>query len=590
MPESTMYSLGDGNCLSSQSQNVCQSKASLEAFRGLLQKTYGDLRALNESWGTQFDWWGGVTPAPEEAAASLKTYPPWLDFRMHMDSQFIQIHQAQSAAISAVHANALVGFSARPGEDPYLGYDWHRLASALRVIGTPVTPSTMAKVRCYASRGAYTGLCLWFDGTPLDEARARWYPWCAAIHGLHSIWWGDLLSGTHPALSGDGTPTSLFAITAGTICHINETVGAVIRDGRRPSADIAIYDSRPSQCLAFLRSDHEAGLPSSEELFAKHLENLGYSYDLVCPEQLAENGMADYAVLALPSCLALSDEEVSAIRAFHARGGTLVADVLPGQFDDHGRPHTYGALHDVFVEWNDEAKPAEQESTHSSTETKPPPRAVLVGPGPPPADDPDEPARWGKLASALGQMDGVGPRRISRKNGEPFPGRYAEYDYGKGRLFIVQRDPGASESRVLVRVPDSGTLYDPLSGLEIRGSGKVTLRLDEEGATAVTHLPYRVVDFQITSVPEVKSGSRIPVSITLKTEGDVPGDHVVRVELRTLDNKSLRHAVRYLVCHDGRGETYIPTACNEIGLCFLRAHDALTGFSQQALIRLTASP
>ena len=58
---------------------------------------------------------------------------------------------------------------------------------------------------------------------------------------------------------------------------------------------------------------------------------------------------ADYKVLILPACYCLSDVEARRIRAFVERGGTVIADFLPGLWDQHGRGRkTGGVLDDLF--------------------------------------------------------------------------------------------------------------------------------------------------------------------------------------------------------------------------------------------------
>jgi len=51
----------------------------------------------------------------------------------------------------------------------------------------------------------------------------------------------------------------------------------------------------------------------------------------------------------LPACLCLSDFEAKAIRTFCERGGTVIADYMPGLWDQHGKGPTKGSvLDDLF--------------------------------------------------------------------------------------------------------------------------------------------------------------------------------------------------------------------------------------------------
>jgi hypothetical protein len=83
----------------------------------------------------------------------------------------------------------------------------------------------------------------------------------------------------------------------------------------------------------------------------KLLEDSGFQYDFVSYRDVLRRRAASldrYRVLILPRTLALSDREAEAVRAWVARGGTLIADYLPGVFDEHGRGRARGALDDVF--------------------------------------------------------------------------------------------------------------------------------------------------------------------------------------------------------------------------------------------------
>jgi hypothetical protein len=60
-------------------------------------------------------------------------------------------------------------------------------------------------------------------------------------------------------------------------------------------------------------------------------------YDYAAYGDLETKGVPErYKVLVLPCSTVLSDGEVRALAAFVKRGGTLVADLMPGFYDQHG--------------------------------------------------------------------------------------------------------------------------------------------------------------------------------------------------------------------------------------------------------------
>ncbi|HEX5325357.1 MAG TPA: hypothetical protein VFW75_01685, partial [Acetobacteraceae bacterium] len=67
------------------------------------------------------------------------------------------------------------------------------------------------------------------------------------------------------------------------------------------------------------------------------------------PDQLAGGELGGAKVLILPYAVALSAGETAAIRRFAAQAGVVIADVVPGEFDEHGRRLPRATLADLFA-------------------------------------------------------------------------------------------------------------------------------------------------------------------------------------------------------------------------------------------------
>jgi len=93
---------------------------------------------------------------------------------------------------------------------------------------------------------------------------------------------------------------------------------------------------------------------SSSALGRKAWENMlrdsGIQYDFINYVDVVQHGVPDkYRVLILPACLCLSDVEARRIEEFCQRGGTVIADFLPGICDQHGKGRgNGGALDPLF--------------------------------------------------------------------------------------------------------------------------------------------------------------------------------------------------------------------------------------------------
>jgi hypothetical protein len=80
------------------------------------------------------------------------------------------------------------------------------------------------------------------------------------------------------------------------------------------------------------------------------LRDSGLQYTYLSYADAIQNGIpAEYKVLILPACLCLSDVEAKRICAFVESGGTVIADFMPGLWDQHGKGRTNGgALDEIF--------------------------------------------------------------------------------------------------------------------------------------------------------------------------------------------------------------------------------------------------
>jgi hypothetical protein len=77
------------------------------------------------------------------------------------------------------------------------------------------------------------------------------------------------------------------------------------------------------------------------------LRDSGVQYSYVSYVDVIQQGVpSEYKVLILPATLCLSDAEARQIQAFCRRGGTVIADYLPGLWDQHGKGRAAGGVLD----------------------------------------------------------------------------------------------------------------------------------------------------------------------------------------------------------------------------------------------------
>jgi hypothetical protein len=148
-----------------------------------------------------------------------------------------------------------------------------------------------------------------------------------------------------------------------TMKEVGGTQGPKVVGARWVHDGVAIYYSHPSIQVSWLldieahgstwvnrNNDHRLGTSHlTRKAWEKMLVDAGLQYNFVPYDEVVVSGVpAEYRVLILPACYALSDIEATRLREFVARGGTLIADFCCGLFDQHGTGRAAGALDDLF--------------------------------------------------------------------------------------------------------------------------------------------------------------------------------------------------------------------------------------------------
>ncbi|HOE67446.1 MAG TPA: beta-galactosidase [Candidatus Hydrogenedentes bacterium] len=632
----SLYSLGDGNCVSAAEEDLCHAPATLDGFRAYLAGVYGDLGAINAAWKASFASWDDVVPSPRETAAARESYASWIDFRRYMDVVLTGIHTFGRDVVLGADREARTGFTPRlvagaTAASPYGGYDFWHLASQMGLMALPPGSIPAARLRCYAPLEALSGVC--GNASPDDLARGAWLPWHAAINGLRSFWWDACLSessaaATGPALGPGGEPTAAFTAAAASTAAINSGIGAVLFRAKRLPAAIALYDSQASRYLDAIApafGSHDVALAA----YARLLDDVGVAYDLVSYDQATQGGLAPYKAVALPLTRALSDAEADALRAFHASGGMVIADIAPGQFDDHGVPRAAPALAELFGVRYD-APPTQSQATegaviinaNSHAETTLPgvvfDRAVAAA-GASPLGKADGTPLWlerkegttyalltNVAMTAYGESGGKQrdlawrtawnallsrllpqpPIGIETQPDRVFHGDSAAFTYGKARIVVAVRRPeGKKPEKARLRFDEKTRVHDMLTDAPPARRKNVARTLAPGQAAVFAALPYDVTKLVMAAPKAVGQGKRIPLAFEVVAHNAEPGEHCVHTTLSRINGDALGHYSRTTICPGGKGQTYIPLARNETpGLYRLRARDVLSGMTAETVI------
>jgi hypothetical protein len=430
------------------------SRPSLAAMRQWLKTRYSNLAALNAEWGTRFASWGAVMPMTTAAAMKRGNgnYAAWEDFRAFMDVAFARAVAAGTAAIHAADPTALSGLTGaqKPG---WGGYDYATLAGTTDVMEPesglfPLIRDLAPRVRLLSTS---------FGGGPEEEHGI----WQALLDGGNGI---IIWDSKRDFIAADGTFGPRGRYAASYFPELRTGLGALVLNLRRLADPVAILYSPASLETQWLldwrgkgdawtergadAEDRDDGtVRAAMNAYDESLTRLGFVPRYLSPDMIERGALAQGCrVLILPHAIALSRAEARAIRNFAARGGTVIADVAPGTYDEHGRRLDH-------------------------------PRAVPVV-----TSAPGDAARLGVLLAGAGMkpsfpVSGAGAvRRV--------------FEDGKVELLAVQKDGAMPAGGVVtVSLPRPAFVYDLRAKSFLGRQRSLTLTLDDAAPTLLALAP-----------------------------------------------------------------------------------------------------
>jgi hypothetical protein len=616
------YCIGNGNLICATEENVCQCPASLDAFRTWLRRDYDSIEALNQSWGSSYNDWSQAVPESVDGARSSGRFAPWVDFRRFEDEGFAEFHGMARQAVRGVDRAGETGFRAFDDANPVHGYWWPALAAQTDFIAADWEPVTAEKLRCYQGPGAWSGLVVG-DMRDLGAApRAAWFAWNAALMRIPAVWVAEPFGDAEHAMPGaalqpDGQPAPAFASLAAAMNELKGGAGPLLLGATPEPASIVVYDSHASRYVADADHAFAASARAAQQGWTDALDALNRSWDFI--DETRIDRLADPAckALVLPLCRALSDGEIAAVQAFAARGGLVIADILPGTHDGHGAARSGAPLAALFgVRRGADGQAKEGLPAWTAVELPAPQGfagmvtcdGALTLEGGQALGGADGASLWvrntGEGANALllnhaPRLRGAsGDRNLfpleyavleSALNGANCPsmipaggrfdGRLRAYRYDRARLVALLADPAAGGTQK-VRLPfnENDRVFNLRTGLPVGKPHRVTLKLEPGAAALFSALDHKVGALQVVATPTVNAGRRVAVKITVRTDGPAPGKRLVAVDMALEDGQAPAWARRFVPCEGGAGDTYFPVALNETtGKYRVRARDLLSG-------------
>jgi hypothetical protein len=257
------------------------------------------------------------------------------------------VHSTDPGAVSAIEGAQIPGWG---------GYDYSRLATSVDAMELYAYGENIPIARSF--NPGLVLLTTSFGSGPSEEHRV-WRELLRGTRGL--VLWDD----KREFVGNDGSLGDRGRAAASYFGEIRSGLGALLINSRWHTDPIGVLYSPASirvQWLLDRRASAEEwsrrgasteyednAIRTSTRQFAHGLEHMGLQHRFVSSEQVRRGELRrDYRVLILPHTIALGASEAAEIRSLVERGGVVIADSEPGQFDAHGRRLPKSALSDVF--------------------------------------------------------------------------------------------------------------------------------------------------------------------------------------------------------------------------------------------------
>jgi hypothetical protein len=325
------------------------------------------------------------------------------------------------------------------------------------------------------------------------------------------------------------------------------------------------------------------------ESWCRIVEDQGLQYNFVAYAQVEQGELMKrgYRVLVLPRSSALSAAEAKAIREFVAQGGRLIADGVPGVFDDHSRRLAAAQLEDVFRDYPERAVILKADALNYHQ------NRLLGKEGP-----------VYELAGKLLRDAGVRPVfTLADANGKPVVGiETQQFRNGGVTIVALHENPqmrvnelGPPEFKSNERfekpralrldLPDALYAYDVRAGKALGRVKQVTFTLD----------PWEPCIYAFSRVPLPEMRMAAPARLArgadgrfgLSLAGTPAAAHVLHVEVVDPSGKAAAHYSGNLLAPGGNASKLLPLAVNDAaGKWQVAVRDVLSGQTRTATVEV----
>ena len=381
-----VYSLGDENHV----RGSCLSPHCLKAYRAYLKEIYGTAQALNASWGTTYKSFDQVTLLkPDDNLANeakrLKNYPRWYDRQAFRSYNYVQYCKKFATAYRNIDPQSRTGFEGAgrfgPGDDIDLFVRecefWSPYPGTADEVLRSIAPRDMPRSNWMGYVKAATPLIAKY--------------WRMITRGCDSVWWWrwDCIGRFHGFLAPHLGPWPATQELVDETKIVRDGLGTLLLRSDMLDTGIAMLFSHPSLYSNKIEgSTHYGSVEHNHQSWHRAIRDLGLNFRYVTDRmlRLGEFKPDRFKVLILSQCEAIGPKEAKVIEAFVQNGGTVIADVRPGLYNDRCKPLAAGSLDKLFgIRRTGRGEPARGEATLTLGDTTVAVAKAIADPGIAPA-------------------------------------------------------------------------------------------------------------------------------------------------------------------------------------------------------------
>ena len=583
------YTHGDETFYSTDPSS-CRCQYCLAKLRNYLKKKFVTIEKLNAAYKTDYKTFEEIDPPVYEEAKKSGKYGLWL---AHREMAAVTLHDffraTQDYLREAGDPTAQAGFDGiqGPGKPnsglniPYLSGTLENLnvytygnTSLTRLLGD-FTKKNFMTGGWYGSYGDSN--VIGHNNVPA----ANIFPYFMLLNGLNSSWfWTMGYAGGVSGFAGDMTSLPYVDARTESLKEIHTGIGDMILDSEKTTDGIAICYEDQSRILEALFSKDALGTKwvDADANIRTALEDSGYAFRYVLAAQL-KNAVRNYKAIILPRCHILSDENIALLKSFAAKGGLLIADIIPGEYDEFGNKRASSPLAELFKSGKNAVLIGDMLNGYRNQRTDKVCWKNKV------------PLKGWKLREIL-KKAGIEPRfKVSSVDGKQFP-QPTVYSFANGNVQYVGllRDYWLIDTgtyKLKMTMPSSAYVYDSRAG-KFMGKGKSVVFSQDYHTVLFTLLPGKVGKVSLNHAGNVKAGETVKVKVSMEmAEGKLPDAGAYRLLVYAPSGKLLTEYERSASAKLGKAELEFRTAFNQNpGKYRLVVRDAATGVRTESFVEV----